>query len=310
MIETTADFSLKHNERYDIGHHEPIWPDGVPNFEPQADNRESVDERGKGFYYRFVSNVRIPGMYAFPAPKDKNNGMAVVICPGGGYVGVAIDHEGFDLARFFNSLGINAFVLKYRCHEYDERFGQLNDAPLSDALRTIRIVRSRAAQYGIDPHKVGIMGFSSGGHVAVTASTLYNTIKDPDPELAAISARPDFSILIYSVISLSKDYCHGGSRTNLLGKNPDMATMEKYSGECQVTKDTPPAFMSLTEDDSVDPMNSINYFMACRANGVPAEIHIFPEGGHGYGMRHRLRSVAVDSWPELLAQWLQKSLKL
>ncbi len=304
MSDTPSRFNLKHNEQYDVPEQELIWPEGTPDFEPEANNQEVVNERGQSLYCRFISNVRIPAMYAFPAPKDKNTGMAVVICPGGGYVGVAIDHEGFDLARFFNSLGISAFVLKYRCHDYDDKFGPLKDAPLSDALRTIRIVRSRAAQYGINPNKVGIMGFSSGGHVAVTASTLFDSITDPNPELNAISARPDFSIFIYAVVSLSKDYCHGGSRTNLLGLNPDMATMEKYSGECQVTENTPPVFMSLTEDDAVDPQNAINYFLACQAKKVPAEIHVFPEGGHGYGMR--LRGLAVETGPDLLAQWLKR----
>ena len=301
MSDTPARFCLKHNEKYDIPEPEPIWPEGLPQ---QPEITETINERGKEIYCRFISNVSVPAMYAFPASRENNNGAAVVICPGGGYVGVAIDHEGFDLARFFNSLGFSAFVLKYRCHNYDERLGHLGDAPLSDALRTIRIVRSRAAQYGIDPRRIGIMGFSSGGHVAVTASTLYNSLDDPNPKLAAISARPDFSIFIYAVVSLCKDYCHGGSRTNLLGPDVDMAKMEKYSGECQVTEDTPPVFMSLTEDDSVAPMNSINYFLACKEKNVQAELHIFPEGGHGYGMR--LRGFGVDSWPDLLAKWLEK----
>ncbi len=307
MSDTQARFSLRHSDKYDVPEQEFIWPEGLPAIEPGANGKEEVSERGKDIYCRFISNVCVPSVYAFPAPKENNTGKAVIVCPGGGYVGVAIDHEGFDLARFFNSLGISAFVLKYRCIAPDSGRGCLKNAPLSDALRTIRIVRSRAEQYGIDPHKVGIMGFSSGGHVAVTASTLYNTIKDPNQELDRISARPDFTILIYAVISLSKGYCHGGSRDNLLGKNPDMATMENYSGECQVTENTPPVFMSLTEDDAVAPQNSINYFLSCKEKGVPAEIHIFPEGGHGYGMR--MRGLGIDMWPDLLSQWIARTPK-
>jgi acetyl esterase/lipase len=307
MSDTPSRFCLKHNEQYDIPEQELIWPEGLPGQPSVVDSSEVVNERGKEIYCRFISNISVPAMFAFPAPKDKNTGAAVIICPGGGYVGVAIDHEGFDLARFFNSLGISAFVLKYRCHDFNAQQTPLQDAPLSDALRTIRIVRSRAAQYGIDQHKVGIMGFSSGGHVAVTASTLYNSLSDPNPKLNAIPARPDFSILIYAVISLSKDYCHSGSRTNLFGLNPDFATMEKYSGECQVTEDTPPVFMTSTEDDAVCTKNSLNYFLACQSKNVPAELHVFPEGGHGYGMR--IRGFGVDAWPDLMAQWLEKRLK-
>lgn len=308
MADTPSRFCLMHSDKYDIPAEELVWPEGTPDFEPEANNQEVVSERGEEIYCRFVSNIRVPAFYAFPAPKEHNTGKAIVICPGGAYIGVAIDHEGFDLARFFNSLGISAFVLKYRCPAPDERYGHLQDGPLADALRTIRIVRSRAKQYGIDPNKVGIMGFSSGGHVAVTASTLYDTLTDPNPELNAISARPDFSVLIYAVISLYEGYCHLGSRHALLGIYPSFETMKKYSGECQVNKNTPPAFLSLTEDDSVIPLNSINYYLACLENGVPAEMHIFPKGGHGYGMR--IRGLAVDNWPDLLAKWLLKSLEI
>lgn len=303
-MDTKRRFTLRHDAPYDVPEGELVWPEGVPNYEPEANNEEVVDERGENVYCRFISNIRVPKFYAYPAPKENNTGKAIVVCPGGGYVGTSFDLEGCELARFFNSLGISAFVLNYRIPMPDGRLGLLKDGPLSDALRTIRIVRSRATQYGIDPEKVGIMGFSSGGHVAATASTLYDTLQDPNPELNAISARPSFSILIYPVISLYEGYCHQGSRHNLLGPEPSFDLMKKYSPERQVTKDTPPTFLSLTEDDVVNPLNSLNYFRALLENCVPAELHIYSEGGHGYGMR--INGMGVDAWPDNLAKWLAR----
>ena len=304
MADTPTRFALMHDAPYDVPEEEFIWPEGVPGFEPDGDNTPVVKERGEKLFCRFISNIRIPSLTAFPAKAENNTGKAVVVCPGGGYSGVAIDHEGYDVARFFNSLGISAFILQYRCPAPDGRHGLWREGPLSDALRSIRLVRSRAAQYGIDPNKIGVMGFSSGGHVAATASTLYGLLEDPNPALNAISARPDFSILIYSVISLYEGYCHIGSRHNLLGLAPSFDLMKQYSPEKQVTPETPPVFMALTEDDAVHPLNSINYYAACLQNHVPAEMHIFPEGGHGYGMR--VRGLAIDSWIDRLAEWIKR----
>ena len=304
MADTPSRFAIRHDDPYDVPAEEFIWPEGVPGFEPDGNNQEAVKERGEHLYVRFISNIRVPSMIAFPAKPENNTGKAVVVCPGGGYGGVAIDHEGYDIARFFNSLGISAFVLKYRCPAPDGRHGLWREGPLSDVLRTIRLVRSRASQYGIDPHKIGVMGFSSGGHVAVTASTLYDSLEDPNPALKGISARPDFSILIYAVISLCEEYGHSGSRNNLLGLDPSPEIAKKYSGEKMVTPDTPPVFLALTEDDQVHPLNSLNYYVACLQNKVPAEMHIYPEGGHGYGMR--VRGFAVDSWIDRLAEWVTR----
>ncbi len=300
-------FALRMDAPSDVPEAEHVWPEGVASYEPEANNDDAPQERGEIYHDRFVFNIRVPKFYAFPAPKENNTGKAIVICPGGGYCGVSFDREGCEVARFFNSLGISAFVLRYRIPMPDGRLGLLKDGPLSDALRTIRIVRSRAAQYGIDPEKVGIMGFSSGGHVAATASTLYDTLEDPNPALNTISARPSFAILIYPVISLYEGYCHQGSRHNLLGAAPSFDLMKKYSPERQVTKETPPTYISLTEDDEVQPLNSLNYYKALLEHQVPAELHIYTEGGHGYGLRST--GIGVDAWPDNLAKWLQRGEK-
>jgi len=304
MPQTPSRCALPKNAPCDIPEPLEIWPEGTPGFEPDRDNQDKIAERGEDAFNRFFSNISIPGLYAFPAKPDNNNGKAVIICPGGGYTGVAIDKEGFDVARFLNSNGISAFVLKYRCPAPDGRHGHLMSGPLDDACRSIRIVRSRAAEYGIDTHKIGIMGFSSGGHVAATASTLYNDIQDINPFLDKISARPDFSILLYPVITLFEDFCHMGSRHNLLGLHPDDALMKKFSPEFNITEDTPRAFLAQTLDDSVHVFNSINYCKAAAAAKVPVEMHIFSEGGHGYGMF--IRGLAVDSWPDRLIEWLSR----
>lgn len=306
MDDTPRRFMLSHDAEYNIPAKEPIWPEGVPDFEPEANNEDEIEERGSEYYNRFISNIRIPALYSFPAKPGNNNGKAVLICPGGAYRGVAFDKEGCEIARFFNSLGISAFVLAYRIPAPDGRNGHLTNGPLSDALRSIRIIRSRAAQYGIDPEKVGIMGFSSGGHLASTASTLYDTIEEKDEELRKYSARPSFTILMYAVISLYEGYCHSPSRQFLLGEFPSFEMLKKYSPEFQVNSNTPKVFLAMTEDDAVHPLNSLNYYKACLEHNVRAEMHVFPEGGHGYGMA--LRGLGIDSWPDRLAEWLEREI--
>ena len=304
MSDTPTRFALRHDAPNDIPAAEALWPEGVPGFEPDGDNQEQSAERGEEIFCRFISNIRVPSFQAFPAKAENNTGAAVIVCPGGGYSGVAIDHEGYDLARYFNAQGISAFVLKYRMPAPDGRHGLWRDAPLADALRLIRIVRSRATQYGIDPNRVGIMGFSSGGHLAMLASNRYDKLPETDVTLAAQNPRPDFTSLIYPVISLYEGYCHLGSRHNLLGVAPTREMMKEYSGEYIVTEKTPKTFLALTEDDMVYPENSLRYFKACMEHHVPAEMHIFPEGGHGYGMR--VRDLGIDSWPDLLSAWIKR----
>ncbi|MBR0458188.1 MAG: alpha/beta hydrolase [Victivallales bacterium] len=288
---------------YDIPAAEPLFPEPNAGLADDSSSPEIVEDRQADYWCRFIANVRKPAMYSFPAHPLNNNGKAVVVCPGGGYRGVAIDHEGFEVARMLNQWGYSAFVVKYRDPAPDEKGGTFPNGPLDDALRAMRLVRSRAARYGIRPDKIGVMGFSAGGHLAGNVSTIWQTRHDLNPELEKVSARPDFSILIYAVLSLSDSWSHSGSRVRLLG-NADEETRRLYSATLQVTKDTPPAFLVTTEDDFVDSRHSFEYFLACKRAGVPCELHAYQDGGHGYGMR--LRGLAIDTWPSRLCDWLAR----
>ena len=227
--------------------------------------------------------------------------MAVVVCPGGGYRGLAMDHEGRQIALWLNSQGIAAFVLKYRL---GPRYR--HPAMLQDAQRAIRTVRARASSLGLAPNRVGIWGFSAGGHLASTAGTHFDdgNAGSADP-IERAGSRPDFMVLAYPVISFTTEYVHRGSRTNLLGDNPDPALIEKLSSEKQVTARTPPAFLFHTNaDKDVPPENSVLFYLALRRAGVPAEMHIYEEGPHGVGLAPF--DAALSSWPARLADWLRR----
>jgi acetyl esterase/lipase len=227
-------------------------------------------------------------------------GTGVVVCPGGGYQMLAMDHEGRQIAQWLNSMGIAAFVLKYRL---GPRYR--HPAPLLDAQRALRMVRSRAAGFRVSPSRIGIWGFSAGGHLASTASTHFDTGKSNAPDLVErVSSRPDFAILAYPVISFTTEYTHVGSRRNLLGDAPDPALVEFLSNEKQVTPETPPTFLFHTdEDDGVPPENSVVYYMALRKAGVPAEMHIFRCGKHGVGLAPT--DQILSKWSDCLANWLK-----
>jgi acetyl esterase/lipase len=248
-----------------------------------------------------VKDVTQPSLIVYPA-KKKTSDATVIICPGGGYGILAIDHEGYDIAKWFNERGMTVFVLKYRLPQED-LFENDEIRPLQDAQQAIRIVRKNAAKYGVSPDKVGIMGFSAGGHLAATASTHFTTqigeITDP-----SVSVRPDFSLLIYPVITFNDRFTHFGSRDNLIGKNPSVEKIELYSNDKQVTKDTPPTFLVSTTDDGVQPENSIAYFLACKKNKVPVEMHIYEKGGHGYGLKKKGRG-PVETWAARMEDWLK-----
>lgn len=204
-------------------------------------------------------------------PGGNSNGAAVIICPGGGYAGLAFQHEGVAFAEWLNSLGITGIILKYRMPNHHK------EIPLDDAWEAIRYARKNAGQLNIDPDKIGIAGFSAGGHLASTASTHFSF----DP----VHTRPDFSILFYPVITMEVA-THGGSRNNLFGDKPSAADIHRYSNEKQVNTTTPPTILLLSDDDLVVlPKNSIDYYDALKDNGIPATMYIFPEGGHGWGMR-------------------------
>jgi acetyl esterase/lipase len=225
---------------------------------------------------------------------------AVVVCPGGGYQNLASNHEGRQVANFLNSLGIAAFVLKYR-------LGPKYHHPieLGDAQRALRTLRSHASEWRLDSSRIGIMGFSAGGHLAMSASTWTEpgNPQSTDP-VDRVSSRPDFAVLGYPVISMTESYMHRGSQRNLLGDNPDPDLARRLSGENAVTKDTPPTFIFQTNEDTTVPAeNSVYYFLALRKAGVPAEMHVFEKGAHGVGLANDIP--ALSPWSSLLATWLR-----
>jgi acetyl esterase/lipase len=260
---------------------------------------------GKAPHAVSESKYDAPNLTVFRAPADKANGSGVVICPGGGYGNLATDHEGTQVAAFFNKLGTTAFVLQYRIAK-EGRPAPLHPAPLADAQRALRFVRSKAKDYGIDPAKVGLMGFSAGGHLASTAGTHFDAgDKDAKDPIDRVSCRPDFLILAYPVITMEAGVTHNGSKTNLLGKTPDAKLVEHYSNEKQVTKETPPTFIFHTDEDkSVLPENAIRFYLALKKAGVPAELHVFEKGRHGVGIAPKGASAATDAWSDRLADWL------
>lgn len=247
----------------------------------------------------------IPMITFYSPPRESAVDVAVVVCPGGGYGGLAMDHEGEQIAGWLNSFGITAAVLKYHTVGGTGRKPGLHPAPLEDVLRAIRLVRDRAPKLHLSPDKIGVMGFSAGGHLASTAATHF-TAGDPgaaDP-LEELSSRPDFAILLYPVITFLPPYAHQGSRVNLLGENPPDKQVLEFSNERQVTPETPPVFLvHTTEDTVVPPENSVLFYMALRKAGVPAELHIFQQGRHGLGLGPK--ELPFSEWPQLCQKWLK-----
>lgn len=275
----------------------PLYKE-VPNSKPALNYKEKADT-GADDVIR-ISKVSVPEITVFQPKKSAGKNAAVIICPGGGYAILAYNLEGTVVANILNSWGVTGIVLKYRLPS-DEIMKDKSVGPLEDAQRAIQYVRENAAELNIDPQKIGIMGFSAGGHLASTASTHFDKdyISNPDH----ISLRPDFSILGYPVISMMNSLTHRGSRENLLGKNPSPETARNFSNELQVTKNTPPAFIVLANDDNgVNPENSIKYYEALLKNKVPAEMHIYQNGGHGFGT-HLLEG--KDNWMDVLKVWME-----
>lgn len=275
-----------------------LWDGQVPGSIEQPDYQQTVDDNDGWVKMRFVTN---PSLDVYPAPAETATGAAVLICPGGGYWLLAIDHEGAQVARWLNSLGITAFVLKYRLPS-DAIMEDKSIGPLQDAQKAMRWVRRHADAWNVDPHKIGVMGFSAGGHLASTLSTHYNeNVYEPVDD---VSARPDFSLLIYPVISMEDSITHMGSRNLLLGDNPSSEKVAHFSNELQVTQDTPPAFIIHSLDDgAVSFQNSICYAVALREHGVPCELHLYESGGHGYGLGRSANT--ESSWPEACRKWLE-----
>nr|WP_320022921.1 alpha/beta hydrolase [uncultured Draconibacterium sp.] len=274
-----------------------LWNGKVPGAIQSDEFKQNVDTIA-GWIDKH--SIVKPDLYFYPAPAEKATGTAVVICPGGGYSGLAIRHEGLQVAQWFNSVGITAFVLTYRQPD-DAIMENKSIGPLQDGQRAIRLVRRHAKEWGINPEKIGIMGFSAGGHVASTISTHYNE-KVYDP-VDSTNARPNFSLLIYPVISMDSTITHSGSRVNLLGNSPTPEQVMHFSNELQVNEQTPPAFVVHSLDDDVVPVqNSIKYALAMKKHHVPCELHIYESGGHGYGMAPGGSTQSM--WPEVCLKWL------
>jgi enterochelin esterase family protein len=260
---------------------EMLWPQGTPG----TAGNEEADKPSLSLY--------------FP-PADKAGGAAVVVCPGGGYGALAVDHEGRQIAQWLNSLGVTAFVLKYRIAP---RYH--HPAPLQDAQRALRMVRARAKEWQVDPDRIGIWGFSAGGHLASTAGTHFDDGKpEAEDPIERVSCRPDFLILAYPVVTMTGPTTHGGSRNNLLGKEPDPRLVEYLSNDKQVTARTPPTFLFHTDaDKGVVPENSVLFYLALRKAGVPAELHIYEKGPHGVGLAPK--DPVLSSWADRLAAWMK-----
>jgi acetyl esterase/lipase len=245
------------------------------------------------------ADTDIPTLTAYRAPRAAN-GTAVVIAPGGGYQNLAMEHEGRQFAYWFNAMGVTAFVLKYR-------LGPRYHHPieLGDAQRAIRTVRARAAEFGIVADRIGMMGFSAGGHLTSTAGTHFDNGKaDAGDPIERVGSRPDFLILGYPVISFDAAITHAGSLRNLLGEKPDPKLVENLSNDLQVTPQTPPTFIFHTTNDSGVPVeNSVRFYLALRKAKVPVEMHLFESGPHGVGMA--LNDPALSQWPQLLMTWLR-----
>ncbi len=273
----------------------PLYPNEVPNYISVPNTQKSVTD--KNGILR-ISEVSIPTLTLYAPPKGKSNGTSVIICPGGGYSILAASHEGSDVAKEFNKMGVTAFVLKYRIPN-DKAQIDKTIAPLQDAQQAIRTVRKDALKYGINPNRIGIMGFSAGGHLAATASTHF--VKPVGENADETNVRPDFSILIYPVISF-KEFGHKGSADQLIGKNPSAEMIELYSNETQVIKETPPVFLVHAGDDMAVPVkNSLSYYEACQKNGVSANLVIYPKGGHGFGMNNKSTK---EKWMDNVKNWM------
>lgn len=260
-----------------------LWPEGAPGAKDDTDKDQ-------------------PFINVWPAAKDKTNGAAFVVCPGGGYGGLAADHEGVQVAKWFNGLGVSAFVLHYRLGTSGYHF----PTQLIDVQRAIRHVRANAKQYGIDPNRIGIIGFSAGGHLTSMAATMFD--EKPagmtNDAVDQVSARPDVAAPTYPVISMIQDFGHKGSRKNLLGPNDNDELARHVSTETRVTASTPPTFIFQTDEDTIVPAeNAVAFYLACRKNKVPAELHIYRPGPHGVGLF--LGDPVLGSWSAHLRDWLR-----
>ena len=282
-----------------LAQYQPLYktiPNNIPTKNQEAESMNAG--------ILIIEKVSIPSYQYFRVSTDNTKRPCVIICPGGSYAILAAGHEGSDLANYFNSIGVNALVLKYRIPNTENQIDK-SIAPLQDAQQAILLARTNAGSWGIDENKIGIMGFSAGGHLAASLATHYNDVKIENP--TKVSLRPDFQILIYPVISFGPEG-HEGSRINLIGNASDAKTVKAidyFSNEKQITKDTPPAFLVHSKDDDAVPVaNAIHYYDNLIANKVPTELYLYEKGGHGYGMKN---STSEIIWTSVMKTWMQKS---
>ena len=278
----------------------PLWENNIPNSKV-SDDKETTDYSGG---LEIIKNVQNPNIAVFLPSKNNATGEAVVICPGGGYWVLAYDWEGTDIAKALNAKGIAAIVLKYRLPNSNSNIVP-HKTPLLDAKRAMKLTRHNAEAWNISIDKVGIMGFSAGGHLASTLSVHYDNgnAKDSDP-IERFSSRPDFSILMYPVITFNEKYTHKGSVHALLGDNPSEELINYYSNELHVTENTPPTFLAHSSDDDVVAVkNSLLYYEALQENGVSTEIHIYPYGGHGFSLA--INKGHLSNWIDSCTDWIE-----
>ncbi len=280
----------------------PLYEGAIPNNKASVVaslDSETKEAGSKNDGFLRLRNITMPSITVYKA--EKPNGMAVIICPGGGYYILAASHEGSDVAKRFNEMGVTAFVLKYRLPTTPDLLENKEIGSLMDAQRAIQMVRAKAKEFEVNPAKIGIMGFSAGGHVAATAATHFTSPVVAGAKPAEV--RPDFAILGYPVVSFRAEIAHGGSRDALLGKDAPKSKIDYYSNELQVTPQTPPTFLVHAADDGAVPVeNSIEFMLACKRNKVPVELHIYPKGGHGFGMNN---PTTADKWMERVENWMK-----
>jgi acetyl esterase/lipase len=274
-----------------------IYEGPVPNALP-CNKEEAVSKNATG--KTVIANVTSPSITVFkPANQDANK-TAIIVCPGGGYARLATGHEGTEVAEAFNKIGVTVFVLKYRL-PFDSCMTNKEMVPLQDLQQTIKLVRDQSASFDINPNMLGVIGFSAGGHLVSTGITKFS--ESYIENTSNTSLRPDFAILGYPVISMDSTICHKGSRDNLLGKKVAAAKIKLFSSELQVTPQTPPTFLVHASDDKSVPVeNSIRFYQALLKNNVKTEMHIYQNGGHGFGLHNATTS---DAWFDRVAAWMQ-----
>jgi acetyl esterase/lipase len=269
-----------------------LWPEGVPDLKADAGPEKDL---GEGRY----TNIHHPTLTVFAPPAGTANGTAMIYAPGGGYVRVAAGVNGGDVTRWLNGIGVTVFMLKYRHADYGQ------PAPLRDALRAVRIVRSRAAEFGVKPDKIGMLGGSAGGHLTASAATMFDA---PEGQTGAaldkVSGRPDFIVLVFPVITMMEPFTHRTTQEGLLGKNPTEEMKHRWSVDERVTKETSPTFLVHSSQDTTAPVeNSLLFYAAMRKARAPIEMHLYPVGPHGSGMDPRLGP--TSEWPKHCESWMR-----